>query len=71
MAAVWVSVKLGDHMTREHLSEVLGLSPVLRELADFATEFLNVVIGTFDENHVLPEGIIMEGVGGWWLCTSQ
>ena len=27
MAAVWVSVKLGDHMTREHLSEVLFFAP--------------------------------------------
>ena len=59
MAAVWVGVNLRDSVTREHWREVLGLS-VLRELADNATEFLNVVIGTIDGNHLFPEDIIVE-----------
>ena len=52
-AAVRVCVELSDSVTREHKREVLA-----RELADNATEFFNVVIGTFDENRVFPEDII-------------
>ena len=38
----------------------LGRPSVLRESAYNATEFLNVVIGTFVENHVFPEDFIVE-----------
>ena len=49
-------------MTRERLREVVArsFSSFLRELAGIVPVFLNVVIGTFDENHVFPEDIMME-----------
>ena len=59
--AAWVSVKFRDSVAREHLREVLALSPVQRELGENVTEFLNVVIGTFDGNHVFPADITFEG----------
>ena len=38
----------------------IRMAPVLRELAENCTKYLNFVIGIFDENHVFPEDVVME-----------
>ena len=65
ISVVWVSVTLSDSVKCGHLREILPSSPlpspsVRRELAGNATEFSDVVIGTFDETHVFPEDITVE-----------
>ena len=47
-----------------------GLPSVLRESAYNATEVLNIVIGTTDENHVFSEDFIVEE-NELVACTSQ